>query len=161
MYDGELLQKLLERENNAPLREVFGYVTPQEKLERLLALRPYVDREAYAMYVRIVLQFNTHGISFDTLLSALRGLKQEDLMHSSEIDKLSKFPEQLTIYRGTDPSESTPRIFWSLSADKAMRFYNGRFFSAVVNKNDIFAYFCYNGDEEEILALVTDSFTIW
>ena len=111
MYDGELLSKLLERENNAPLKEVFSFLEPQERLEKLLALRSYVDKEAYAIYVRMVLQFDTHGLLSKTILEALNGLKQEDLMHRSEIDKLSEFPEQLTIYRGTDISENTPRIF--------------------------------------------------
>lgn len=44
MYDGELLSKLLERENNAPLKEVFSFLEPQERLEKLLALRSYVDK---------------------------------------------------------------------------------------------------------------------
>ena len=160
MYDGELLSKLLERENNAPLKEVFSCVDPQERLEKLLNLKPYVDREAYAMYVRMVLQFDTHGLLFETILEALNGLKQEDLMHQSEIDKLSEYPELLTIYRGTDISENTPRIFWSLSAEIAMSHYQGILFRATVNKHDIFAYFCCNCNEEEVLALVTDNFTI-
>lgn len=160
MYDGELLSKLLERGNNAPLKEVFGCAAPQERLEKILSLRPYVDRAAYAMFVRMSLQFNTKGMLSETILDALNGLKQEDLMHQSEIDKLSEFPEQLTIYRGTDISENTPRIFWSLSKDIAISHYNGRLFSAIVNKHDIFAYFCCNCDEEEVLALVTDNFTI-
>ena len=160
MYDGELLSKLLERENNAPLKEVFSFLEPQERLKKLLALRSYVGKEAYAMYVRMVLQFDTHGLLSKTILEALDGLKKEDLMHRSEIDKLSEFPEQLTIYRGTDISENTPRVFWSLSKDIAMSHYNGRLFHAIVNKHDIFAYFCCNCNEEEVLALVTDNFTI-
>ena len=112
------------------------------------------------MYVRMVLQFDTHGLLFETILEALNGLKQEDLMHQSEIDKLSEYPELLTIYRGTDISENTPRIFWSLSAEIAMSHYQGRLFRATVNKHDIFAYFCCNCNEEEVLALVTDNFTI-
>ena len=141
MYDGKLLNKLLERKNNMPIKEVYDCIIPQERLEKLLTLRPHVDKSAYAMYVRIVLQFDTHGLFDKTILEALNGLKQEDLMHQSEIDKLSEFPEQLTIYRGTDISENTPRIFWSLSKDIAMSHYNGRLFRAIVNKHDIFAYF--------------------
>lgn len=160
MYDGELLSKLLERETNAPLKELFGYVDSQERLEKLLSLRPYIDRAAYAMFVRISLQFNTKGMLSETILDALNGLKQEDLMHQSEIDKLSEFPEQLTIYRGTDVFENAPRIFWSLSEEIAMSHYQGRLFRAIVNKHDIFAYFCCNCNEEEVLALVTNNFTI-
>ena len=160
MYDGELLSKLLERKTNKPLKELFAYVNPQERLEKLLSLRPHVDRAAYAMFVRMSLQFNTKGMLSETILDVLNGLKQEDLMHQSEIDKLSEFPEQLTIYRGTDVFESTPRLFWSLSKEKAMRHYQGKLFRAIVNKDDIFAYFCHNCDEEEVLASITENFTI-
>ena len=160
MYDGELLSKLLECETSAPLKELFGYVDSQERLEKLLSFRPHVDRAAYAMFVRMSLQLNTKGMLSETILDALSGLNQEDLMHQSEIDKLSEFPEQLTIYRGTDVFENTPRIFWSLSEEIEMSHYQGRLFRAIVNKHDIFAYFCCNCNEEEVLALVANNFTI-
>lgn len=49
---------------------------------------------------------------------------------------------------------------WSLDRDTAMRYYNGRLFRAIVNKQDIFAYFSLNSDEEEIVAYVTEGYEI-
>ena len=138
MYDGELLQKLLEKEHNKVLKEVLSCFDATEKFEKLISVREKVDKEAYAMYVRFAIQTNTHDVPLEMLLDALKGLKQDDLMSKEEIDKLSKMPEILTIYRGTDPMEYPPRISWSLLEEKARWFDQGQMYKATINKNDIF-----------------------
>ena len=160
MYDGERLQMLLQKEKNYRLKEAISYLMmdPTEGFKFLIAIRNEVDLEAYAMYVRMLTQTNTHDVPLEMLLKAYEGLKQEDLMSKEEIDKLAELPEELTIYRGTDALEYPPRISWSLLESKARTFENGQMYKATINKSDILAYYSSNGDEEEIIAHVTDNF---
>ncbi|CUX69948.1 hypothetical protein BN3590_03796 [Clostridium sp. C105KSO15] len=158
MYDGELLQKLLNDEKNKVLKEVLSLFESKERFEKLLSIRAQVDKTAYAMYVRMVIQMDTHRVPLEMLFEALNELKQEDLMSEEEITKLNAMPEMLIIYRGTDANEYPPRISWSLLEDKARWFEQGKMYKAIINKHDIYAYFCSNGDEEEIIAHVTDNF---
>ena len=158
MYDGELLQELLKKENNKVLKEIWSCSNCTERFEKLLSIREKVDKIAYAMYVRMAIQFDTHGVPLETLLLVLDGLSQKDLMSKEELDKLADMPEILTIYRGTDIYEFPPRISWSLLKNKACWFEQGKMYKAEINKQEIFAYFCSNGDEEEVIAHVTDNF---
>lgn len=160
MYDGERLQELFKNERNLPLKDCIMrlMMDPTEGFNYLISLRDNVDLEAYAMYVRMLTQTNTHGVPLETLLKAYDGLRQEDLMSEEEIEKLAAMPDELTIYRGTDALEFPPRISWSLLERKARIFENGQMYKAVINKKDILAYYSSNGDEEEIIAHVTDNF---
>lgn len=160
MYDGERLQELFKNEKNLALKECIMHLMmdPTEGFNYLISLRNDVDLEAYAMYVRILTQTNTQGVPLEILLKAYEGLRQEDLMSKEEIDKLSDMPEELIIYRGTDALEFPPRISWSLLERKARTFENGQMYKAKINKKDILAYYSSNGDEEEIIAHVTDDF---
>lgn len=158
MYDGELLQELLQKGNNKVLKEIWACSNCTERFEKLLSIRDQVDKTAYAMYVRMAIQFDTHRVPLKTLLLVLDGLTQEDLMTREELDKLEEMPENLTIFRGTDRNEFPPRISWSLSEHKARWFYQGQMYKALINKQDIYAYFCSNGTEEEIIAHITNNF---
>lgn len=158
MYDCELLAELLNKEKNQILRSVIMIPDSTEKFEKLISIRDSVDPNAYAMYVRMALQIDTHSVPLDVLLKALQGLTQEDLMSSDEITKLQNMEDMLTIYRGTDYFECPPRLSWSLLYDKARDFSHGKMFKTSINKHDIIAYFCCNGDEEEIIAHVTDNY---
>ena len=160
MYDGERLQELFKNEKNLPLKNcIMRLMTDStDGFNYLISLREKVDLEAYAMYVRMLTQTNTHGVPLEILLKAYEGLKQEDLMSREELDKLASLPDELVIYRGTDALEFPPRISWSLLESKARIFENGQMLKAVVNKKDILAYYSSNGDEEEIIAHITDNF---
>ena len=54
MFDGLLLQELIKKENNMPLKQILGYPTAEARIEKLLEIKPYADKDAYAMYVRMV-----------------------------------------------------------------------------------------------------------
>lgn len=157
MFDGLLLQELIKKENNMPLKQILGYPTAEERIEKLLEIKPYADKDAYAMYVRMVIQVDTHNVQLEDLLDVLYGLKPKDLMYKCELEEFEKLPDELTIYRGTNVFEKQPRISWSLSKDTAMRFYNGKLFTAIVDKNDVFGYFTHNCQEREILAYIKES----
>lgn len=158
MYDGELLQELLKEEHNQILKRIIICFDSTEKFESLLAVREQVDKAAYAMYVRMAIQTDTHDVPLELLLKVLDGLKQEDLMSKEELEKLEQMPDVLTIYRGTDACEFPPRISWSLNKETARRFDSGQMYKAMINKKDIYGYFSCNGDKEEIIAHVTDNF---
>nr|DAW02812.1 MAG TPA: hypothetical protein [Caudoviricetes sp.] len=162
MYDGEKLQILLQKNKNIKLKDAISYsmMDPTDGFKFLISIKNDVDLEAYAMYVRILTQTDTQDVPLEVLLKAYEGLKQEDLMSKEEIDKLASLPDELTIYRGTDSSEYPPRISWSLLESKARTFENGRMYKAIINKKDIFAYYSSNGDEEEIIAHVTDNYDV-
>ena len=49
MFNGLLLQELIKKENNMPLTQLFGYSTAEERIEKLLEIKPYADKDAYAM----------------------------------------------------------------------------------------------------------------
>ncbi len=157
MFEDLLLQELIKEENNMPLTQIFGYSTVEERIEKLLEIKPYADKDAYAMYVRMVIQVDTHNVQLEALLDALHGLKPKDLMCKCELEEYEKLPDELTIYRGTNVFEKQPRISWSLSKDTAMQYYNGKMFTAIVNKNDVFGYFTHNCQEREILAYIKES----
>lgn len=158
MYDTFLLKILLNKEKNKPLKGIITIIDATEKFKQLIAIRTKVDKAAYAMYVRMAIQMDTYGVSLEILLEALDGLKQEDLMSKKELKKFKVMPDMITIYRGTDAGEYPPRISWSLLEGKARIFAHGQMYKAVISKRDIYAYFCENSDEEEIIAHVTNNF---
>lgn len=158
MCDACLLQRLIKKENNQELKKIITIYDSTEKFKKLISIRSQVDRTAYAMYVRMAIQMDTHGVPLEILLEALKGLEKEDLMSKKEIKKLKAMPDILTIYRGTDAREDSPRISWSLSEKRARIFAHGQMYKADVNKHDIYAYFSENSDEEEIIAHVTDNY---
>jgi hypothetical protein len=162
MFNTKRLIKLLKKKNNATLKESMAYSadTPVKGFQYLISIRDTVDLEAYAMYVRMLTQADTDGVPLEVLLEAYRGLAQNDLMSIGEIQKLDMLPEQLVIYRGTDPSESVPRLSWSLSKETAEIYRRGRMFRARISKKDILAYYCENCDEEEIIAHVTGDYEV-
>lgn len=64
-------------------------------------------------------------------------------------------------YRGTqNPSERMPRLSWSLKKEVAHNFGPSHIFKTSVPKDSVIAYYSKGGDEEEILAIVTDNFEI-
>lgn len=158
MYDTFLLKILLNKEKNKPLKRIITIIDATEKFKQLIAIRTKVDKAAYAMYVRMAIQMDTYGVPLEILLEALDGLKQEDLMSKKELKKFKVVPDMITIYRGTDAGEYPPRISWSLLEGKARIFAHGQMYKAVINKNDVYAYFCDNSDEEEIIAHVTEHY---
>lgn len=158
MYDTFLLKILLNKEKNKPLKRIITIIDATEKFKQLIAIRTKVDKAAYAMYVRMAIQMDTYGVPLEILLEALDGLKQEDLMSKKELKKFKVVPDMITIYRGTDAGEYPPRISWSLLEGKARIFEHGQMYKAVISKRDIYAYFCENSDEEEIIAHVTNNF---
>lgn len=158
MYDGELLQELLKKEKNKVLKEIWDFSNNTKTFENLLSIRETVDKEAYAMFVRTAIQNNTYGVPLKILLLVLDGLTQEDLMSKEELNRLTEMPENLTIYRGTDRNEFPPRISWSLSLNRARWFDQGQMYKATINKQKIFAYFCCNTNEEEVIAHITNNF---
>lgn len=158
MFDEEKLTRLLRIPKNQDLKRINTYFDSKEKFDYLLSIKNKVEKDAYAMFTRIAIQTDTYGVSIETLLKVLEGLTQRDLMTKEEICKLEKKPEMLTIYRGTDPDEYPPRLSWSLMEDKARQYDQGQMYRALINKNKIFAYFCSNTNEEEVIAYVTDSF---
>lgn len=159
MYDGKKLNILLQNKRNARLCETLSASkNPTERFNFLISLRNEVDIEAYAMFVRILTQKDTHHVPLEILLKEYDGIKQDLLMSKEEIDKLALLPDKLIIYRGTDLFEYPPRISWSLIESNARMFENGQLYRAVVNKREILAYYSSNSDEEEIIAHVTDNF---
>lgn len=157
MFDENTIELGFKNEKNLVLRKVMNIENKAERFDKLISLRNAVDHDMYASYVRVNLQMNTHGVPLETLLKALEGLTPQDLMYRDELEKLEKMPDIITIYRGTDAGEYPPRVSWSLSKDRARFFDQGQMYKATVNKKDIFAYFCNNTNEEEIVAHVTEN----
>lgn len=130
---------------------VFGFQPDknEEEFVSFLKHRNHVPNYLYAYCVREKYSFNSYGITEKTLHAIFDGLSKEELMRSWEMDKYSKFPDKITIYRGTNATEVVPRLSWSLDRKVAEKFCSGQLFMATISKERILAYF--DTDEQEIL----------
>ena len=130
--------------------------------EYLYALKSNIPKELYAYYLRKLLQFNTANVPVEFRLQMLQGVNRSDLMYQEELDAISKFGSHVTIYRGASKDEIQPGLSWTLRRDIAESgdFYKGRLFIAEIPSASILLYLSKEEDEEEIVAHVTDNYTV-
>lgn len=127
----------------------------------LISIREKIPKGLYGRILNILYTSDTDGVSMDTLLEAFQNTSRTDLMHDEDIEKLNKMSNEIVIFRGTqDYHESTPRLSWSLSYDTARIYGNAHIFKAKITKDKVIAYFAKEGDEEEIVAHITDGYEI-
>ncbi len=124
-----------------------------EMLDELLKYSEILPRRVFGYLLRGFYKTNTLGLSTEMIHRAFDTLRREDTMSTDEIDELENMPDVLTVYRGTDPTESPFRPSWSLDKDLvANSFARGkRMFTARINKGKVIAYW---KDEKEIIAWV-------
>ena len=130
--------------------------------EYLESLRPSLPKDLYAYNLRALLQFSTKNVSVEMRLRMLDGVAWDDIMYQDEIDTINNFESEITIYRGTNPSEEIPGLSWALQKSIAASepFNRGKVFKAVIPKEKILVYFAHEEDETEIIANVTSNFVV-
>lgn len=160
MYSADRLKELLEKDNNKILKEVLLKDEAIDKFKYLIMLKKQVDLEAYAMYVRILTQMDTEDVPLEILEDAYAGLEKKDVMAKEELERFEELPQMITIYRGTTSLENPPRISWSLKRQVAERFAIGYLYKATIDKDSIWAYYCSNNDEEEIITRVLNGYKL-
>ena len=130
--------------------------------EYLESIRSSIPKELYAYNLRALLQCNTENVSPEIRLRMLEGVLWDDIMYQDELDAIKNFDSEITIYRGTDYTESTPGLSWALRKDiaESVPFNRGRVFQATIPKESIIAYLAHEEDETEIIAHVTSGYTI-
>ena len=130
--------------------------------EYLYAFKDRIPKELYAYCLRRLLQFNTANVPVDFRLKMLQGVDRNDLMYQEELDAIYKFGQSVIVYRGTSKDEMQPGLSWTLRRDIAESgdFYKGRLFIAEIPSASILLYLSKEEDEEEIVAHVTDNYTV-
>lgn len=129
----------------------------EQAFKKLISLKNKIPKNLYAMCLHRLYVSDTEGVTMETLIDAFAGVDRADIMYKSDLEKYNAFPDEITIYRGTENSnEESPRLSWSLLADVAKIFGTAHMFKATISKEDVIAYFSKDGDEEEILAVVND-----
>ena len=122
-----------------------------EAFQLLYDARASLDIDVYSSTLRRLYQVDTDGVPLTLLIDAFSYACPSDLMTEHEIQLLQALPEQLTIYRGSQNMESRSRISWSLSSSIASAY--GIVTSKMIKRDDVYAYWCDNTNEEEIIYL--------
>ncbi|MCQ2472229.1 MAG: hypothetical protein MJ147_09365 [Clostridia bacterium] len=130
--------------------------------EYLESIRTQIPNELYAYNLRSLLEFNTANVPVEMRLRMLKDVTWNEIMYQDELDAISRFDSQITIYRGTNSSEKKPGISWTLQKSIAYSepFNRGRVFKATISKESIIAYFAHKENEEEIIANVNSEYSI-
>ena len=133
----------------------------EEAFQKLISLRGKIPEGLYGRILTCMYLMDTDEVNIETLKTAFSGVARETLMYDEDLEMYKVMPDTITIYRGTqDPSEKMPRLSWSLKQDVARGFGPSHMFKASISKARVIAYYSKGGDEEEILAVVTDNFEI-
>lgn len=119
-----------------------------------------IPTDLYAKYIRQCFQQDTYNVPIQLMEQAFQGIPRKQLMTRKERKLFKNLPEEITIYRGTDKSECTPRLSWSLDASVAQKHTRGRIYKATIPKDIIIAYFCDNTYEEEIVVSLKENYEI-
>lgn len=131
----------------------------QYKFEYLFNHRNELTKKYFCQYLRAYFNSDTYGVDMNLLLDLFNYSSPKYLMTYNERKILKQLPDPVTVYRGTSPDETIPRLSWSLDLTTALRFSKGRVFMAVVPKHKIFAYMDNNYcGEKEIITHVTDNY---
>ena len=135
---------------------------PLKGYEKLLEFKATLPKELYAYWLRTLWKMNTNGLSPSLSLQLFSDVSPEDLMYEDELEAIKNFEDVITIYRGTDKTESVPLMSWSMRKDIASQshFARGRLFVARIPKTKVIMYISHDGDEEEIVAYVESGFEI-
>ncbi len=155
----ELMRKILMiNPRNKKLKYALVYFDPRDgfhspkKFEYMLELKKKTNRRLFACYLRAMMQANTLECTTELMKELYKGLKKSDLMTKEELSAFRELPDDITIWRGSNnPDELEPRLSWSIEKFQTDRFAKAHRFKAIVNKNDIIAY--YGADyEKEVIA---------
>lgn len=160
-------KKWLEQLDNYPeakkcIRQAETLSNVLPSYEFLYSLKSQIPKELYAYYLRTLLQYNTANVPVELRLLMLQDVDRNDIMYQEELDAIDNFETSVVIYRGTSKSEIAPGLSWSLRRyiAESSDFYNGRLFIAQISPSSILLYLSKDGDEEEIIAHVTDNYYI-
>lgn len=154
----ELVNKYPECEEPLRLHMDWEY---EQAFQKLISLKDRIPEALYGCILTKMYIMDTDEVDIETLKKAFAGVSREALMCDEDIEKYKAMPEIITIYRGTqDPSERMPRLSWSLKKEVARNFGPSHIFKTSIPKDAVIAYYSKDGDEEEILATVTDNFEI-
>ena len=129
----------------------------EEGYTYLYSLKNLIPKELYAYNLRTIWNMTTNGLSVGLALKMFEGVDPEDIMYEEELKAIEGFEDYITIYRGANKDETSPRLSWTLRKDVAFNnseFAGGRLFKAIVSKKDILLYISKDCDEEEIVVYV-------
>lgn len=143
------------------LKKLLGLAgfNPTVAFNELEIQRGIIPKDMYSFYLRMLFQANTNNAPIELILRAFKNVNKSNLMDRKEMRKFNMLPNEITIYRGTDAGEIKPRLSWSLDEKIARQYYTGALFKAVIDKNQVIAYFDSNTNENEIVAYVPKAFS--